>query len=95
MAAWLQRDVEGGASRRLTGSSESVHLRVCLAEFLMPAFAEDLVVTHDHRADQRVGLDMAAPLLGKFERAAHPDFSGSIHGDYFRNYLNTSPERRF
>ena len=79
MAAWLQRHVQRRAARGVARLCEGGHFSVGLSVPLVPALADNLSVAYDHRADQRVRLDMAAPLFGQFQRSTHPDFSVGIH----------------
>ncbi len=41
------------------------------AELLVPTFANDVAVAHDHAADHGVGLDLASAVHGEADGAAH------------------------
>jgi hypothetical protein len=77
MTTRLQGHIAGGAARRLSSPSQGIDLRMGLAKPLVPPFANDAAIVHQHGADQRIGLDVPAPALGQVESAAHPHcFSG-------------------
>src|SRR5262249_42420697 len=66
------RDVERGVASRLAGGGQRVDLGMRCAEALVPAFTDNLVIAHEHGADERVGLDVASAALGHFESPLHP-----------------------
>src|SRR6202034_4953964 len=70
VTAGLQRYVQGRAGEidRSTGFDRG-DLGVRPAVALVPTFAEDLPVARHDRADARVGLDLARPLLGQLDCA--------------------------
>ena len=68
MRAWLQRHVHGGALRRLFGLAQRLDFGVRTAAGLRPAAAEDDAVLDDHRADRRIGPDIAEPAPAERER---------------------------
>ncbi len=75
--AWLQRHVGRGAPCAPSGDGERGDLPVRPAGALVPALADDLAVTDEQAADQRVRGHGAATALGQGERAAHP--GGVVH----------------
>ncbi len=71
VAARFQRDVSGGAPRPVAGGAQRMDLGVRLAGLLVPAFADDFAVTHQHAADARIGRGRAQAALGQLQRARH------------------------
>jgi hypothetical protein len=61
--ARLLRHVERRAAGALTGGGERAHLGVRAPRALVPALADDLAVTHDHGADDRVRIRRPAAAL--------------------------------
>ena len=52
----------------LAGRADRLDLGVGTAELAVKALPERLAVPGDHGADQRVGADLAATLLGQLDR---------------------------
>ena len=69
VSARLERHVQRRAARTLSRLRERDRLCVIDAFVLVPALADDLVAVDEHRADERVILDLAATALRELERA--------------------------
>ena len=69
VVARLERHVERRAAGALAGLRERDRLCMVDLRVLVPALADDLVVVHDDRADERMVLDLAAAALRELERA--------------------------
>src|SRR5690606_26052774 len=80
MAAGLQGDVGGSAPRPFAGLAQGVDLGVRLAGALVPAFADDLAVAHDHAADTRIGMGGEQPQTRQPQRPGHEGLVGRAHG---------------
>ena len=83
MAAGLQRDVRRGAPRRSARRVQGDDLRVRLAGALMPAFAHDDAVAHEHATDAGIGRGRVQAALGEVERAGHEFLIGRTSGHEF------------
>ena len=70
--ARLERHVERGPARAVAGLLEGDRLGMADSVVLVPAFADDLAVTLDDRADERVVAGLPPPTLGELERALVP-----------------------
>ena len=70
--ARLERDVERRAAGPVARLLERDRLGVLHARELVPALADGLAVADEHRADERMILDLAASALGELERALEP-----------------------
>ena len=81
MAAGFERHIQRAAAGLVARFRECVHFRMGFAETLVKAAANDLPIFRDHRADQRVRLDVAAALLRQCERFLHAVFV-KRHGFY-------------
>lgn len=57
VAAWLQSDIECGASGQMTGLPERVDLGMRSTIDFVPALADDPAIAHDDGADHRVRFD--------------------------------------
>ena len=71
MAARLERAIQRGAGGARARLGERHRLRVRRTGAEVVAAADDLLVAHEHGADQRVGMGAAATLLGQGERLFH------------------------
>ncbi len=67
--AGLERDVDRRAAGSLAGSLECDDLGVRAALSLVPAFADDLTVGDDDRADDRIRVRRAAAVLRELDGA--------------------------
>ncbi len=68
VGARLERHVEDGAARGVSGLLERDDLGVPDSRVLVPALPHDLAVAHDDSADERMVAGLAAPALGELER---------------------------
>ena len=78
MTARLEGDVERRAACGLAGGGQGVDLGVRSAVAVVPALADAGAVAHDHGADERVGLDGAAALLGQRQARCIQGSSASV-----------------
>ena len=91
VAAGLQGDVQGRPGRVGPGRAsgrDGLDLGVRAAETAMVAFAQDLPVADDDRADHGIGLDGPAAQGGQLQRPGHELLMLAHGGDY------TRPRRR-
>src|SRR5204863_8715154 len=65
--ARLERDVERRRAGAVAGGGERVRLGVRLALPLVPALADDLVITDENSADDGVRLRRPAPAFSELE----------------------------
>ncbi|MHC2931756.1 hypothetical protein ACVJA9_006553 [Bradyrhizobium diazoefficiens] len=71
MRARLQRDVERGPARRLTGTPQGLGLAMRTSAGLRPAAADDDAVFHDDGADGRIGPGPPLPAPAERQRKLH------------------------
>ncbi|MNF78608.1 hypothetical protein D3C84_607990 [compost metagenome] len=71
VAARFQRHISGRAPGQLTGGAQGVDFGVRFAGTFMPAFADDLAVTHHHATDPRIGVRGVVTFARQFQRARH------------------------
>ena len=77
VSAGLQRHVHRRAACTLARIGEGGDLGVRAALAFVPALAHDLAVTHDDRADDRIGSRRAAAALGELDGALE---KADLHG---------------
>ncbi len=78
MRARLQRDIERGAARGVTGARQCLGLGMGAAAGLGPAAADnDAVLDHD-RADRRIGPGAALPAPAERQRQRHEALVGGL-----------------
>src|SRR5688572_32891757 len=74
MVAGLERDIGSGAAGAFACGADRDGLCMRLARALVPAFADDFLITRQHRADARIGMGAVQPSFRELERAAHGGF---------------------
>lgn len=77
--ARLERDVRRRSARAVTRRAQSHHLGVRLAVSRVPSCPQHDAILHDHRADLRIGRDLAGAALGKTQRPSHQARVVGIH----------------
>ncbi len=77
VSAGLQRHVHRRAACTLACIGEGGDLGVRAALAFVPALAHDLALTHDDRADDRIGSRRAAAALGELDGALE---KADLHG---------------
>ena len=77
VSAGLQRHVHRRAACTLARIGEGGDLGVRAALAFVPALAHDLALTHDDRADDRIGSRRAAAALGELDGALE---KAGLHG---------------
>ncbi len=63
VAAGFQRDVQRRAARAFGAGFQGVAFGMQAAALLVPALADHAPALHQHRADERVWVDMTGPAL--------------------------------
>ncbi len=71
VAAGFKGHVHRGATRLVTGGAQRIRLGMGFAGALMPAFADNLPIPHNHAAHTRVGMGGVHALARQFEGAGH------------------------
>jgi len=71
MAARFESDIGRGTPGQLARRAQGVDFGMGLAGAHMPAFADDLPVTHDHTTDPRVGVGGVQAVARQFDGACH------------------------
>ena len=79
MAAGLQCHVRRGATRLVAGLAQCVHLGVRLTGTGMPAFADDLAITHDDAADSWIGMGGVQAFARQPQGARHEELVAFAH----------------
>ena len=74
VAAWFQRDVEGGAPGRPGQGSQGLPFRVGTAVLTVVSPAYDHPVLDNNRSHQWIGIHPAFPFLGQLQGKAHVFF---------------------
>ncbi len=80
MRTRLERDIERGAARLLTGAGERLRLRMGPAAGGGPAAADNDTVLDDNRADRRVRPCLSEAAPSKRQRKLHIAAVGSLYG---------------
>ena len=97
MRAGLERDIGGGAARRLARLRQRHRLGMRAPARLGPAAPDDAAVLHDHAADIGIGRRPSPRPLGERQRGAHPAASSGRAQSPQRFSLSSSrrkPARR-
>ena len=92
MAARFKGHVHRRATGLVASGAQGIGLGMGLAGALMPAFADNLPVTHYHAADPRVGVGGVQALARQFEGAGH--VVGVEHSLFRGHCLEGSRARR-
>src|SRR5512143_3904295 len=79
VTAWLQSNVCGSTARCPSCRTQGMHFGMRLAGSLVPAFADDFAVFHQHAADARIGSGRVQATLSQAQRPGHPLTIGRIH----------------
>jgi len=71
MAARFEGHIRRRAPGLLAGGAQGVDFGMGFAGALMPAFADNLAVTHHHATDSRIGMGGVVAFARQFQRAGH------------------------
>ena len=71
VAARFQRDVSRGATGQLARRTQGVDFGVGFTRAHVPAFADNLSVTHYHATDSRVGMGRIQAVARQFDGTRH------------------------
>ncbi|EXF42540.1 hypothetical protein BAY1663_05062 [Pseudomonas sp. BAY1663] len=94
VAAGLEGDVGGGATRTFAGLAQRMDLGMRFAGAHVPAFADPLAIGDDDAADPRVGMRRIQALARQLQGAGHPGVIGGVHSFFAGSRDNRSISSR-